>query len=262
MENLDTCVINSLDGKSTELLEFIPYILQDLWEFGTSSDIIVNQLKALGYDNHQQFNVLDLGCGKGAVSIKLAHNFGFKTVGFDAVPAFIDFAKHKAREFQVAHQCSFFVEDIRKIIESQLNFDIIILGAIGNVFGQLDQTLKLLRKSLKSDGLIILDDGYLKENNTQSSDKYLTEKDFFETISSNNFNCISEYKITQLIVNELDNEILQKIVQRCNELMVTFPDKKHLFENYIHSQEVENDILENKLQCSIFLLKLIDESGL
>lgn len=257
MQNIKDCVIYSLDGNSTELLPYIPYILQDLWEFGTSSDVIVNQLKDLNFDKNKQLNVLDLGCGKGAVSIKLAQNFGCKTVGFDAVAEFIDFAKLKAQEYNVAHLCSFFVDDIRKIIREQLNFDIIILGAIGNVFGQLDDTLKLLSKSLKSTGLIILDDGYLQENINLENDKYLTQTAFFDTISKNNFICISEYKMTQSIMNELDNDIFEKIVQRCSELIKKFPIKRELFENYIQSQETENDILENKLQCSIFTLKKI-----
>jgi len=138
MKTIEESVIYAMDGSDVDLLPFLPYILQDLWEFGTSSDVIVTQLKNLNFDNLKQLNVLDLGCGKGAVSVKLAHNFGFKTVGFDAVPDFIDFAKLKAKEYNVAHLCSFFVEDIRKIIGEQKDFDIIILGAIGNVFGQLN----------------------------------------------------------------------------------------------------------------------------
>jgi 2-polyprenyl-3-methyl-5-hydroxy-6-metoxy-1,4-benzoquinol methylase len=255
MENLENCVIYSLDGNSTDLLKHIPYILQDLWEFGTSSDVIVNQIKELNLDKAEQLKVLDLGCGKGAVSIKLAQNFGFKTVGFDAISDFIDFAKHKADEFNVSQLCSFYIDDIRKIINKQSDFDIIILGAISNVLGQLDDTLKLLSKSLKTNGLIILDDDYLLESNNQKNDKYLTKLDFFDTIVKNNFDCKSEYKMSQQIMNELDNDILEKIVQRSTELIEKFPDKRQLFEDYISAQKVENDILENQLQCSIFVLK-------
>jgi len=94
-------------------------------------------------------------------------------------------------------------------------------------------------------------------DNSIENDKYLTKTGFFNTISKNNFICISEYNMTQSIINELDNDIYEKIAKRCSELTIQFPDKRELFENYIQSQEKENDILENKLQCSILVLKMI-----
>jgi hypothetical protein len=65
---LEAKVVKSLDGEDDELYNFIPYLLQDLWEIGSSPEVIINMVKKhVGKSN---LSVLDLGCGKGAVSVK------------------------------------------------------------------------------------------------------------------------------------------------------------------------------------------------
>jgi hypothetical protein len=59
VESLEAKVVKSLDGEDNELYNFIPYLLQDLWEIGSSPEVIINMVKKhIGKSN---ISVLDLG---------------------------------------------------------------------------------------------------------------------------------------------------------------------------------------------------------
>ncbi|MDD3051228.1 MAG: hypothetical protein PHR06_08785 [Candidatus Cloacimonetes bacterium] len=45
LKNLDESIINALDGTDTNLLPYIPYILQDFWEIGSSPQDIIAMIK-------------------------------------------------------------------------------------------------------------------------------------------------------------------------------------------------------------------------
>lgn len=66
------------------------------------------------YKTYLNLQVLDLGCGKGAVSIKLAKALRCKCHGIDAVPEFIAAAKEKAKEYGVDTLCQFEAGDVRE----------------------------------------------------------------------------------------------------------------------------------------------------
>jgi len=94
-------VAKSLTAESTALLPYLPYLLQDLWELGSSPDEIVSAIKNCGID--KGWRVLDLGCGKGAVSIRLARNFGCSVKGIDFINDFIDYARKKRKSWAWVH---------------------------------------------------------------------------------------------------------------------------------------------------------------
>ena len=72
--NLEKSVTRSLDGDNEDLFPYFAYLLQDLWEIGASPAIIKKLLRK-NTDDKEKMQILDLGCGKGAVSIQLAKQF-------------------------------------------------------------------------------------------------------------------------------------------------------------------------------------------
>ena len=56
-------------------------------------------------------------------------------------------------------------------------------------------------------------------------------------------------------IAESDDFIFNNLKKRCEELMVKHPNKKHLFENYLTQQELENDVLENKVMGATMVFK-------
>jgi predicted TPR repeat methyltransferase len=71
MENLKKKEFqNSLDLTSDELESYIPELLKGLWELGSMPEYII---ELIGRNNlGKGKNIIDLGCGKGAVLVKLA----------------------------------------------------------------------------------------------------------------------------------------------------------------------------------------------
>ena len=64
-----------MDGSHKKLLPLTPYILQDLWEIGAGPDALIKLIRK-HYTNCADLKVLDLGCGKGVVSVKISKSLG------------------------------------------------------------------------------------------------------------------------------------------------------------------------------------------
>ena len=105
MKDLEKSIVASLDGRDKKLLPYFPYLMQDLWEIGASPEVIAELIKKHGLDKKKK--ILDLGCGKGAVSVKLAREFDFSIHGVDAMPEFIVEAYQYAQKYKVEKLCKF-----------------------------------------------------------------------------------------------------------------------------------------------------------
>ncbi|WP_207706943.1 hypothetical protein [Alkalibaculum sporogenes] len=47
MSNVEEKLAKSLTAESTELIPYLPYLLQDLWELGSSPKDIINMIQKL-----------------------------------------------------------------------------------------------------------------------------------------------------------------------------------------------------------------------
>lgn len=243
-----------MDGSDVELFPFLSYILQDVWELGSSPKAIIDLVRK-HTDDRSTLTVLDLGCGKGAVSINLAKELKCKCVGIDAVEAFIEEANRKAIEFDVKHTCRFEVRDIRHVSASWGRFDVIILGSIGPVLGDYHATLTAISQCLAPNGIIILDDGYIDDNSEFTHPQIEKRSVLLQQIERCNMEVHDERVIEADDMIEFDNDIFENLKKRCEELIEKHPEKRTLFENYIRKQEEENEVLETKVVCSTMVIR-------
>ena len=254
MKSTEDSILDSLDGSNKDILPFLNYILQDLWEMGTDPNLVIEMISKHSQD-YSKLNVLDLGCGKGAVSVLLANHFRCKCHGIDAVQEFIDYANRKAIEYNVEHLCKFEVGDIRERIKQLPKYDIIILGAIGPVLGDYLTTIEKLKKCLNDNGIIIIDDGYLPDDSDFNHGSVITKSALSGQFHKSGMKILDEIIIDSEKMNETNEVIFRNIKIRCNELIELNPDKKQLFVDYLQSQEEENDAFSNKIICSVIVLK-------
>ncbi|MBU2447241.1 MAG: methyltransferase domain-containing protein [Bacteroidetes bacterium] len=259
LDSTQQSIINSLDGEDAELYPFLPYLLQDFWELGTPSSVIIELIRKNSVQTKfSPLKVLDLGCGKGAVSIPLARKFNAQVIGIDALPEFIDEAKRKAKEFQVEEMVEFRVGDIRELISFYSEFHFVILNSIGPVLGDVGETLTKVSRCLISRGYVIIDDGFIPDEVDFTHPDCLKEKEYYEKITKSGFVIIDskEYQSEEIKVS---NEYMYSlIVDRADELSLKFPDKRNLFEGYLKNQRDENYYLENKIKCITLLLQKKD----
>jgi len=251
MKTLKESIAIAMDlNKDVAIVPFLPYIWQDFWEMGTPSEVVIDLIK-LHHKNYSKCNILDLGCGKGAVSVKLASALKCNCHGIDGIDEFIEVSIAKAEEYGVANSCRFEVGDLRIKIKELDKYDVIILGAIGQVFGTYYKTLKTLSKHLKIDGIIIIADCYIEDSSTFKHPEILSYQEIIKEINQAKMELIDD------VISEQSNssEKFENLEKRCQELIRKFPEKTSLFENYLQSQANEYEILENKVTRSLMVLK-------
>jgi cyclopropane fatty-acyl-phospholipid synthase-like methyltransferase len=256
MENLslEKSIITAMDGKDTRLIVHLPYILQDFWEIGSSTEEIIKIIKKYK-SNYSSLNVLDLGSGKGAVSIKISLELGCKCFGVEGIDDFVVFSNNKTKEYNVNNICEFETNDIRRRIETLGRYDIIILGGIGPVFGNYYETLSKLKIHLNKGGLIIIDDAYIENDCLKNYTNIYKKDDIMEQIKNAGMELIELIAINEIhgIKEEYENEF-EKIQKRCMELVEKYPKDKVIFLEYIKNQKDEYQNLSNEIIPSMFVI--------
>lgn len=248
----------SLTGDSTDIIPFLPYLLQDLWELGSSPQEMLSLIK-----NHIPLNedarVLDLGCGKGAVSIRLAKELGCCCKGIDLLPDFVQYAREKAAEYGVDSLCEFTVGDITEAVQAERGYDLVIYGSVGNILGSQYETLKALSGTVRPGGHILLDDAYSAEGNEGAllfPGDYPTLSEWKSAISK------AGLKLAAIHAPEKNPNNAQdfiKIKRRAEELSRAYPAKRELFARYVQNQQNEYADLESSLVEIVFLLNKVDK---
>lgn len=251
MQTVEEKLAKSLTAESIELIPYLPYLLQDLWELGSSPKDMI-YLISRNIDVNENTRILDLACGKGAVGIHIAKKFGCRVKGIDIMPDFIEIARKKSQEYEVQPLCDFIVGDINEAVETERNYDIVILGAVGAVLGNQEETLKKLSATIIKDGHVLLDDGYAEAD---AKEIYITKEHWAAIIERAGYRLIDDLPVDESAFSAVLEEQTESIKKRTRELALRYPDKAHLFEQYLKSQLAECDELENDVIGVTMLLK-------
>jgi len=253
-KTLEESIIRAMDGTDPELVPFLPYILQDSWEIGSDPNTMIDLVRKHTRD-HADLRILDLGCGKGAVSVKIAEEFKCECLGIDAIKEFIDEADRKAKEHGVERLCRFEAGDIRERVKSLQGFDVIILGSIGPVLGDYSQTLGSLKDCVKGNGIIIIDDGYITNDSDYVHPLVQKQDVVYRQIIDSGMKLIDEVVFDKDYITASDDAIYESLKKRCLELIEQFPGKATLFTDYMKRQEEENVVLEEKIVCAAMVIR-------
>lgn len=255
MENLERSVLESLDGSGNqEIFPYLPYILQDLWALGTDPQLVLSL--ATRHLKKSPLKILDVGCGKGAVSVILAINRDCTVLGIDGLPAFIQEAQIFAEKHNVADRCVFEVADARQKIMELRGFDLIILGAVGQILGNLCQTLTKVALALNPGGYVVIDDGWVEDNYPGNYSRCHKKSDFYKMIEDAGFELVDEILFDSDAMNEANNRIHEPLTKRVHELMGREPVKRPVFEEYLKAQEFEIGMMSGDVTCTLSLLKM------
>jgi SAM-dependent methyltransferase len=253
---VDEKLARSLTAETTELLPFLPYLLQDLWELGSNPGDIISLMRR-HMPMSKDTKVLDLACGKGAVSVNIAKEFGINVYGFDLLPEFVEFGAKKARELNVHTLCHFNLGDVNELVHTQKGYDCVIFGAAGNILGRPEETLIKLGKTVKSGGFIIINEAYLPDEADNAGIKYqnyeyLHHSRWLRLFADSGLTLMEELPNVEGYDFDADNKA---IAARAKELIARHPEKRGIFEGYVQSQLNECDDLENSLVSVTWMLR-------
>jgi len=254
-KSIEESVVAAMDGDTPELFQFLPYILQDFWEIGADPEAIINMVQKHSLAG-PDLQVLDLGCGKGVVSVKMAQKIGCNCFGIDAVETFVNEAAIKAAEYHVSYLCRFEVNDIRTRVKTLHGFDVIVLGAIGPVLGNFFETLSVLKKCLNPNGIILIDDGYIDDNSSFKHPVVITKGELISQVHQAGMEMIDE-KIYEIDDNALmlHQQEFEKIQKRCEDLIQEHPSRERLFRDYIANQQKEYNAIEQEIINALMVFK-------
>lgn len=121
-----------------------------------------NQLMLLGEicRLHRAIRLLDLACGKGEMMCRWSQDYGIQAVGVDISSVFLEAARKRAVELNVADHLEFVHADAGQYPQESHNFDLVsCLGATW-IGGGLSGTLDLMKPALKADGLLLVGEPY------------------------------------------------------------------------------------------------------
>jgi len=237
----------SLTAETAELLPFLPYLLQDFWELGSEPGVMAALAKKHS-GAREGAAVLDLGCGKGAVSVRIAQALKARVKGIDLIPEFVGFAAQKARECGVADLCHFEIGDICEAAAAEKNYDVVVFGAVGSALGTPAETLRRLKQPAKPGGLILIDDACLKEGAAPEgirfrSGEFLTEKQWAALFEESGLELAEAVWASGMesAENPDSASAMAAISKRASELAERLPGKRAIFEGYVRSQQSECD---------------------
>jgi SAM-dependent methyltransferase len=143
-----------------ELLPLLPELLADIWALGSDVETIVGAVKALSLPPTSR--VIDLGCGKGAVSIALAKALNFRVLGIDLFEPFVRQCEEYARQNGVEDLCEFRHGNIVNLAGQIEPADVAIFAALGDVLGTRTETMSILRRYVRPGGFVVINDDFLR----------------------------------------------------------------------------------------------------
>ncbi len=240
-----------------ELLEFAPELLADLDVLGSDRDEIVEILSELGISALS--TVVDLGCGKGAVSIAIAQALGCHVLGIELFAPFIPIAQAAALEAGVDHLCKFLNGNAAELANSVPLADAVVFAALGDVLGPLDATIATIREYAKPGGYVIVNDCCLRDGATNTFDGFEHYADLTETRRRLTA-CGDEIVRQVLDIDEDDDEDEDDgdgdgddddavaegvlIAQRARRLAEAHPDLAAAFHAFAREQQAEYEFLD------------------
>jgi len=291
-DEVEEKLAKSLTAQTPELIPYLPYLLMDIWDLGSSPEDMRTLIEEHLPSPHK-LNLIDMGCAKGAAPVYLAKAFGCHVKGIDIIPEFIEAAVKHAEANGVGDLCDFVVGDINEAVLIERNYDIAILDAIMDVLGTPAETIRMIRHVIKESGYLLINDAYKMRLEDQqvndSSDGQATGKIPSSKYSSPKMSLdeIPEFppevleapyltydewlalfraeglEVVATIVTEGQalfsfNDAQKELIRvRAEELKALHPEKQTLFDEFIRAQGIKQAAPDMPLQGITWLVRKI-----
>lgn len=239
-----------------DLLPFLAELLADIWALGSWPAVIAEMLGTRSLPGSTR--VLDLGCGKGAVSIRLAQDLGFRVLGVDLFEPFIEEARQRARREGVDERCEFRVADSLDVLRGEDVFDVVVWAALGGALGGFDRCVGRLKRVVRPSGYIVIDDGFLVSDHAiarSGYEHYTSREETHRLLTQHGDELLEETLIPRSEVEACNRENNRRIHARAKGLTERFPEHADRLAGYVDSQVAECEILESSVAAAVWLLQ-------
>ena len=246
-------------GAPPELLPLLPAVFADFCALGGWPDKVATVLRESAQLPHEA-SVVDLGCGKGAVSLVLAAQLGYRVTGFDLFEPFLEDAASGARAAGVDHLCSFEVADIRDRAEGADAFDVVIFAAVGaGLFGDYSGCMAAIRRWTRPGGYIVISDGFLRQSHQPVAKfpgygYYERHDEVVGQLTAHGDVMVREILISSEEFAEQSLRDLESISRGVQRLSRTHAEHREQLKQLLESQDAEYAFLNKHTTEAIWLL--------
>ncbi len=236
------------------LLPYLPYLLQDLPSLSGAEDDVVDVLSEVGFPSGG--TVLDLGCGRGDIAIRVARAFGAEVTGVDGYPPFIEIARQSAKQARLQQRCRFVAGDLRKSLAKPARFDAVLMIAVGPVLGDSAKTISMLRTVVRDGGWIIIDDAYL-DDGVPSSAAYedYVEREAMEAGVTQFGDTIVARRVRSPAGRSFNALTLEAIPKRAKALAERHPELSDAISHYVARQFEEVALMDGPMVPTLWAIQ-------
>lgn len=237
------------------LLPLLPQLLADLDVFSAAPEDVLELMQPCGLPAGAR--VLDLGCGKGAVAVALAEA-GFAVLGVDAFAPFVAAARQQAEARGVSARCRFVEADLREYLDPAAPFDVVVFAGLGTVLGPADETVRQLRRAVRADGYIVLDDAFLRDDAAAVSgyEDYAGGAETRRRLTAAGDEIIREIQFSPEEMQAVNRQQFDAI-RRCAEALAQArPEAAARIHAYVERQQHEGALLETALVPTLWLIRV------
>ena len=244
-------------GAPPEILPYFPELLAGMWSLGVPPDSVVTLLNGCHLPAGET-SVLDLGCGKGAVSITLARHFGFEAHGIDLYEPFIEEARKGAWERGVGYKCSFRQGDICKAVQGKGEYDLVLHIWVGGVLGDGGKSVGRIRHLIRRGGYMVFGYGCLKDG-IRADHPLLQGFERCQTVMrklmKHGDTVIRQTTIPEDRISDLHRQYIDSLQKGAHKCAREHPEHAGQLWEYVSKHEEMCRVMENRVDSCLWLVK-------
>jgi SAM-dependent methyltransferase len=253
-EDLDRQIASSLDADE-RLLPYLPELLADLDELGTSAHDVLDALRACGL--RPGSSVLDLACGKGAVAVALGAELDAQVEGVDAFDSFLASARALAAAKGVDARCRFVRGDVRDRLDGPAAHDAVLLLSVGPIAGDLERTVAGLRTLVRPGGLIAIEDGFLPDEvpAPEGCEQLASLSEARRHLTRHGDELVFERVFSPQATRAMNERNTSLIRARAHRLAHLHPQAADALYAYLAGQERATELLGDAIPCALWVVQ-------
>ncbi len=250
----DAAALRSLSA-APELWPAIEFLTADLEDLGVTAAAAFAFLRPLRLA--EGATALELGCGRGALAVKLAEELKLDVTGIDAHAPYVEAARTRAESHGVADRCRFRCEDPRETLARPATYDVALMIGRGDLLGDQAAVVGALRRAVREGGRIVVDDGYLAtEGVTAPGYEGHADRDgTARRLTLHGDTVLMRWDWPPETTRRDNRQNAALIGGRVAEAKERWPDLAAAIDTFVQRQEAETAALGDVVRCALWVLR-------
>jgi 2-polyprenyl-3-methyl-5-hydroxy-6-metoxy-1,4-benzoquinol methylase len=245
-------VVRAFAARS-EMRPVIEFLLADLDDLGTTAAAAAAFLRPLRL---QQATVLELGCGKGALSVKLAEEVKLEVTGVDTHEPALEEARARAQAHGVAERCQFRCDDLRAPLAEAATYDVVLALGLAHFLGGPAAATRALRAVVRAGGRMLVDLDCLATAGkaVPGYEAALDREETTRLLTSHGDTVVMRWDWPPETTRRDNLRNTEAIRARVAEARARWPERAADIDAFVSGQEARSAVLGDTVQSALWVL--------